>query len=112
MAIVRLYTGSDGKSHFEVLNLPRGETEKLALKSGADVVLRRSSPGHFVDWHNAPRRQYVITLSGQVEIVVGDGTKRVQGPGDVTLAEDLTGEGHTTRVIGNQQRVTLVIPLA
>jgi hypothetical protein len=30
----------------------------------------------------------------------------------VNLAEDLTGKGHTTRVVGNKPRVTATIHLA
>jgi hypothetical protein len=53
----------------------------------------------------------VITLSGEVEIGLGDGTKHRFGPGHVNLIEDLTGQGHTTRIIGNQPRVGATIPL-
>ena len=34
------------------------------------------------------------------------------GPGDARLVEDLTGQGHTTRVVGNEPVKTAVIPLA
>ena len=68
-------------------------------------------PGYFKDWHNAPRRQYVITLSGQVEFTIGDGTVKRLGPGDVLLAEDLTGRGHITRVVGSEPRISTAIPL-
>jgi hypothetical protein len=54
----------------------------------------------------------VITLAGEVEIGLADGTKHRYGPGHVTLAEDLTGKGHTTRVVGEQPRLTATIPLA
>ena len=43
------------------------------------------------DWHIAPRRQYIFVLSGAMEIGSGDGTMRRFGPGDVVLADDLTG---------------------
>ena len=108
--ITRLYTSDDGQSHFEDLDTPKGGEEIVALKAGADMTFRRSPDGHFVDWHNAPRRQYVITISGQMEIVIGDGTVRKFGPGDVLLAEDLTGKGHTTRVVGGP-RVSVSVPL-
>jgi hypothetical protein len=42
---------------------------------------------------------------------VGDGTVMRVGPGDVLLAEDLTGEGHITRVVSEEQRVYVVVPL-
>ena len=60
----------------------------------------------------APRRQYVITLEGQVAVGLGDGTKRVFGAGDVLLADDLTGRGHTTAVYGDNARVSVAIPLS
>ena len=53
----------------------------------------------------------MITLSGEVEIGLGDGTVHRFGAGHVNLAEDLTGQGHTTRVVGNVARVTATIPL-
>jgi len=34
------------------------------------------------------------------------------GAGDVVLAEDLTGRGHVTRVVGDQPRVYAIVPLA
>lgn len=58
-----------------------------------------------------PKRQYGITLSGHVEIETGDGTIRRFGPGDVMLAEDTTGRGHLTRVVGGHTRHCVFIPL-
>jgi len=115
MKIVRLYTGSDGESHFEEMEVefrPWGEkTETTSLQDATDIVFRSAPPGHVQDWHPAPRRQYVITLSGQGEIEIGDGTVRHFGPGDVMLADDLTGQGHITRSVGSQPRVYATIPL-
>jgi quercetin dioxygenase-like cupin family protein len=111
MAITRLYTGDDGQTHLEELDLT-SHPELTSLQSAKGIVFRRSEPGYFSDWHNAPRRQFVITLEGEVEIGLGDGTVHRFGPGHVTLAEDLTGKGHTTRVVGNKPRLTATIPLA
>ena len=109
--IVRMYTGPDNKSHFEELELPPPGVEATELQQAAGIVFRRFDPGHFLDWHPAPRRQYVITLEGEVEIGLGDGTVRRFGPGDCMLAEDLTGEGHTTRTGGDVPRLTATVPL-
>ena len=111
MGIFRLYTGDDGQSHLEELDLAShpGLTEPAAT---SNISFRESAPGRFVDWHNAPRRQYVITLTGEVEIGLGDGTVHRFGPGNVTLAEDLTGQGHTTRPVGNEPRISATIPLS
>ena len=93
-------------------------TSRVASRAGHAAERRRASsfaataPGNFIDWHTAPRRQFVITLSGEVEIGLGDGTVHRFGAGHVNLAEDLTGQGHTTRVVGDEPRVTATIPLA
>lgn len=109
---VRLYTGDDGQSHFEDQNAPKDPFTVAPVRESAGYSFHRSEPGYFMDWHNAPRRQYVISLSGHMEIGIGDGTVRRFGPGDVVLAEDLTGRGHTTRVVGDQPRVSLTVRLS
>jgi hypothetical protein len=110
MGISRLYTGDDGQSHIEELDL-ESRPDLTTLHATKGIVFRKTEPGHFSDWHNGPRRQYVITLSGEAEIGLGDGTVHRFGPGHVNLVEDLTGQGHTTRVVGNQPRITATIPL-
>ena len=108
MGIFRLYAGDDGESHIEELDLA-SHPELTTLQGAKGVVFRSSLPGYFSDWHTAPRRQYIITLSGEAEIGLGDGTIHRLGPGDVNMAEDLTGHGHTTRVVGQVPRVTATI---
>jgi quercetin dioxygenase-like cupin family protein len=111
MNISRLYTGSDGQTHLEWLDLDR-HPELATLQAAVGIQFRSTEPGNFLDWHPAPRRQFVITLSGEVEIGLGDGTVHRFGPGHVNLAEDVTGQGHTTRVVGDRPRFTAIIPLA
>jgi quercetin dioxygenase-like cupin family protein len=104
-----MYTGPDGKTHIEELALD-GPVLSAVLDAEA-ISFRSMPPGHFIDWHPAPRRQFVITLSGEVEIGLEDGSLHRYGPGHVALAEDLTGKGHTTRVVGATPRLTATIPL-
>lgn len=114
MKIVRLYTGTDNESHFEDIDVELrvdGHMQMSALLPAHGIMFRSASPSHLSDYHPAPRRQYVITLSGQVEIEVGDGTIRRFGAGDVMLAEDTSGRGHITRVVGDQPRHYVFIPL-
>ena len=110
MSIMRLYTGDDGQTHIEELSLA-DHPELADLQNAKGISFRETPAGRFSDWHNAPRRQYVITLSGGVEIGLGDGSVHRYGPGHVTLAEDLTGQGHTTRSVGDEPRVSATIPL-
>ena len=110
MEITRLYSGDDGETHVEEMTL-ESHPELGELQKASGIVFRSVEPGNFMDWHPAPRRQFVITISGEVEIGLGDGTVHRFGPGHVNLAEDLSGRGHTTRVVGNVPRVTATIPL-
>jgi quercetin dioxygenase-like cupin family protein len=117
--IFRVYSGNDGKSHVEKIELslkPFVDTEGAhgegtPLQEVVGITFRVAPPGYVLEWHCAPRRQYTITLSGNAEIEVGDGTVQPVGPGDVLLAEDLTGEGHITRVVGAQPRFYAVVPM-
>jgi hypothetical protein len=106
-----MYTGNDGETHFEDLHLPIDEIHHVAIQAGANIVFRRFPADYFSDWHTAPRRQYIFILSGQMEIGIGDGTSRRFGPGDVVLADDLTGRGHTTRSVG-EPRVSATVAVA
>jgi len=114
MKIARLYTGLDNESHFEDIEIElnfNGRLEVSKLQPALGIIFRSAPPNHLSDYHPVPKRQYVITLSGEVEIETGDGTTRRFGPGDVMLAEDTAGRGHITRVVGNQPRLYVFIPL-
>ena len=110
--ITRFFTGLDGLTHAEEIDAkiaPGGGVYNLLANSGAQI--RRTPPGRENAYHTASRRQYVITLSGHAELVLSGGQTIQVGPGSIELAEDLTGKGHITRVIGNEDRVTIAIPV-
>ena len=111
MQIVRVYTGDDGESHFEDLTPDQFAEIVNNIGNGPINLNCRPSPS-FSDYHNAPRRQYVVNLSGVAEFETADGIKRRLYPGDVLVAEDLSGHGHIARSIGDELRVSLAIPLA
>jgi hypothetical protein len=98
--ITRVYSGADGESHFEEIDVDVGK-----LQPGDAIVFRHALPGDINECHVAPRRQYVINLSGQSEVEVGDGGKLRIGPGYIFLADDTTGRGHISRFVGNQPRL-------
>ncbi len=118
-SIFRVYSGDDGKSHLEKVELDMESFidtegsygEGTPLQEAGGITFRVAQVGYVLEWHCAPRRQYTITLGGRAEIEVGDGTVQQVGPGDVLLAEDLTGEGHITRVVGDEPRFFAVVPL-
>jgi hypothetical protein len=96
MQFCRLYTGDDGKSHFEELDQREGSQFFLTPLTVKALVFKNDvNREDLHGWHTAPRRQWCITLSGSVDIGIGDGTVKTFGPGDIFLAEDVTGQGHT-----------------
>ena len=115
MQVVRVYTGDDGRSHFEDVEIrltDNGPIGRISdLIPGPGVMFREVGGDYDLDFHNAPRRQFVVNLTGAVDIGVGDGTVRRLGPGDILLAEDTQGEGHTSRAVDGKPRQCLFIPL-
>ncbi len=90
---VRLYSGADGQSHFEDMELTGDMAVHSAMEITPGVNFHRFPAGYFSDWHTAPRRQYIAVLSGIMEIGVGDGGSRQLGPGEVLLVEDWMVKG-------------------
>lgn len=116
MRIVRIFTGADGHSHFEDIEVELAQRGALgaisALVPAQGVMFREVDGSYDLDFHNAPRRQYVVNLSGSVDIEISDGTCRRLGPGDVLVAEDTSGRGHKSRAVAGEPRRCLFIPLA
>jgi mannose-6-phosphate isomerase-like protein (cupin superfamily) len=114
--LVRLFTGPDGQSHVEERELdlePAGRDVATRWMRAARVRFEESPPGSTLDWHVAPHRQFVVTLSGTLEFVTRDGDTFRIAPGDVLLAEDTTGGGHRWRLIDEEpwRRVYVEVPV-
>lgn len=104
MKLVRAYSGSDGESHLEVqsesqFDFVERDNTRTTVEDATGVVFALRPDGYFSGFHNAPRRQYVLYLQCSVEIGLGDGSSLIMEPGDVLLAEDTTGRGHSSRVV-------------
>jgi quercetin dioxygenase-like cupin family protein len=103
---IRLYTGPDQLSHVEEIVLPLGALEKAKV-----VHFEQSQPHAAFDWHAAPCRQYVVTLTGTLEFITRDGETFTLAPGDVLLAEDMTGSGHRWSLIDGAPWLRLYVEL-
>ena len=114
MRITRIFTGDDGESHFEDLEVPLeahpyGNISRFV--SAKAVAFRVNHQNQTIDFHTAPRRQLVVNLFGSVEIETGLGEKRLLEAGDVLLADDLTGRGHISRdVSGPRRNIFIALP--
>ncbi|MGI1664178.1 cupin [Palleronia sp. KMU-117] len=59
--------------------------------------------------HPSPRRQVAFCLSGRLRVEAGDGAVREFGAGAIWRMEDVSGPGHTTTVVGDEDvRLALV----
>jgi hypothetical protein len=116
----RVYADTQGESHIEGGEIelavagfapPAPPLHVSKFVPAASVGFLRANPGWFGDWHPAPRRQWMVVLSGEEEIRTSDGAVRRFHAGDIVLAEDTTGKGHQSRVIGTEECVDFCVQL-
>ena len=85
-AFHRLYSGGDGESHMEELDLA-DHPELTNLHGASGIVFKSYPPDYFSDFHVAPRRQYVINIAGENEIDDDDLEQRYEGGPKLTEIE-------------------------
>jgi hypothetical protein len=105
--VVRVYATPDGGSRVEELTIsPNAKPIDITrMTAGA----YRGSGATAPDWHTAPRKQFAINMTGQLEVELSDGTRRKIGS-DLVYLEDTTGKGHVTRALGPITNVFLHVP--
>lgn len=113
MRIHNLYEDENGVSHFRDIEI-EWETERRSSKLSATIPVTglefRETQGEYkIDWHPAPRRQYIINLDAGVKITASDGEARIIGAGEVILVEDTTGKGHLSESIAGQMRQSIFV---
>jgi hypothetical protein len=115
MKITRLYVDKQGETHFTDVEVEWKEQNKGGKMSArlpaTGIIFRQSGGDYDYDWHNAPRKQYIINLDAGVEITVSDGEKRVLGAGEVFLVEDTHGKGHISRAVQGKLRHSIFVTL-
>ena len=108
MRIHNLYEDAEGQSHFrdiEVEWVGERRGSKLSAEFPVTGMIFRQVPAEYdLDWHPAPRRQYIINLDAGVEITASDGESRIIGQGEVVLVEDVSGKGHLSKAVEQKVR--------
>src|SRR2546425_143232 len=111
MRIHNLYVDAKGETHFRDIEVEftesgrAGKTSKRLPATG--IIFRQVQPDYDLDWHPAPRRQYIINLDAGVQITASDGESRKIGAGEVILVEDTSGKGHLSKALGGRLRAVL-----
>jgi redox-sensitive bicupin YhaK (pirin superfamily) len=117
MKIIRFIPASDGGSRFVEIDVPIDNAatdafghliRRSARLTAQSAMFTEMPEGLNQDWHPASRRQFVVVLSGTVEVEASDGTKHRWSNGDMFLADDVGSRGHRTRTIGGPARVMFV----
>ena len=115
MNIHRLYTDGKGESHFEDVQIEYIESNRTGRLSArlpaTGLIFREVPPTYELDWHPAPRKQYIINLDNGVQITASDGEARVIGAGEVLLVEDTTGKGHLSKAVNERLRHCIYVTL-
>lgn len=115
MRIHNLYVDADGETHFRDIQIewtsesPSGRLSTRRPATG--IIFRQVPPTYDLDWHPAPRRQYIINLDAGVEITASDGERRVIGAGEVILVEDVSGRGHRSKAVDGKLRHCIFVPI-
>jgi hypothetical protein len=115
MRIHNLYVDENGESHFRDVEVDWAETTPTGRLSArlpaTGIIFRETRPDYDLDWHPAPRRQYIINLDGGVKLTASDGESRVIGAGEVILVEDVTGKGHLSQNVEGKLRHSIFVPI-
>ena len=115
MKIHRLYADKNGESHFQDVEVEYAETTRAGRLSkriaATGIIFREVQPDYDLDWHPAPRRQYIINLDAGVQITASDGEARRIGAGEVLLVEDTHGKGHLSKAVAGKMRHSIFVPI-
>lgn len=113
--VTRIYADDNGDSHFEDLLIPMSDAGDIGALSETipvkGLIFREVEPSYDYDFHNAPQKQYIILLEGEIQIETSSGDIRNFKAGEILLVEDTTGKGHRTRNILPKKRKSIFIPL-
>jgi hypothetical protein len=94
--LVRIYSKSNGDSAVEELESAAKAGPIPVTQMTAGVYGGAARPPA---WHQAPRKQFAINMTGELEVEITGGGRRKIGVGDLVFLEDVTGQGHVTRAL-------------
>lgn len=118
MKMTRLYATNDGESHFADDEVefsltdyapPAPPLDLSGFQPATQIGFMRAPAGWSSDWHPSSARNLFVVLSGEWDVTASDGETRRFGVGSVLLVEDMSGKGHTSRVVGGVNSVAVIV---
>lgn len=104
---IRLLRDNNGESFFET-----GRVQTHVKIQSTEFWFANEIDPWQIGSHTAPRKQFVITLSGKLRFTTSDDNTFIIEPGIVLIAEDIDGEGHTWEMIeGHEIWHRIYIPI-
>ena len=124
MLLPHIYTDATGHSVLDEIELkmtgPGGAEARdgvyfqriqAAQQDVSSWNIGHALPGHFVDFTPMAANTLIAVFSGQMHVTVSNGEERQLARGDLMLAQDLTGQGHMTRFVGQEACNYLMIAM-
>jgi len=115
MRVHNLYVDAQGETHFRDIEIEWAEQTNAGILSkrlpATGIIFREVQPDYDLDWHPAPRRQYIINLDAGVKITASDGEARIIKAGEVILVEDTSGKGHLSQAVEGKIRNCIFVPV-
>ena len=117
---VKIHADENGETHFQDMEIPLKDADfappapPIAIsphQTATGTVAIGFPPGWYGDFHPAPKNQWMMIMSGTLEIGVSDGEKRTLSAGTIALVEEAGSKGHTTRAVGDVDSILMVTEL-
>jgi len=129
IAYWHLWTDADGVTHqtrctmteFEISAIaPEAAPQWIGAKTRdtATVFVTVLPVGWIGDWHENPKPQWIIPLSGRWFVQSMDGARVEKGAGEISFGEDQHSDstadnrGHLSGVVGDEPAALMIIQLA
>ncbi len=118
MPFFHLHVDESGESLLSPLEFPVRETPAGTVRGISDIGATTTGIGQFIGrkpdigLHPAPRRQFLVILQGELEIVATSGQRQRLVAGDVLLADDVGSKGHISRDVGDEPLAIMSVGLS
>jgi len=116
--VTHLYNDPKGISYFGDTQIdtallefapPAPAVNVSAPRPAKQYLFLELPPNWYGEPHPAPSRQLMILIRGELEVTVSNNSKKIFKPGDIALAEDISGEGHATRNLSSDPSLLLIV---
>jgi hypothetical protein len=124
-----VWTDANGVSHQKRCELSAFQLQSISpgaspswidrqTAQGATVLMVVQPVGWVGEWHENPKPQWIIPLSGRWFVETMDGTRVEMGPGEISFGGDQNTKpdaqgrkGHRSGTVGNQPSINLIVQL-